>query len=96
MLELTYPGVRYLHELATASVKATGKYPVSTIVRTAEEDLEDENDDSYDSFSTLDEPPAAPLHSPKGDKILLKVKPSKGGRPNHSSSYSLLYSSQTT
>ena len=44
LLESTYPGTLALHEIATASVKATGQYPVSRNVRTAEDDAEDEDE----------------------------------------------------
>ena len=59
-----------MHEFASSSVKATGKYPISQIVRTADEDLEIDSDD--DMFA-LDPPAKGRKPSKakaKGDKVL--------------------------
>ena len=68
LLHSSFPGSRFLHELARESVKATGKYPVSAIVRTKQEDLEVDTDE--DLF-TLDEPPTVVEQAPPlGNKII--------------------------
>ena len=74
LLHSSYPGCRFLHELASESVKNTRKYPTSSIVRTAQEDLEEE---SHEDMFSLDPPPntSSEKAPPKGNKILLKTKP---------------------
>jgi hypothetical protein len=54
LLATSYPNALLMHEFANESVRAKGKYPVSSIVRTAQEDLEEDTDE--DLFS-LDLPP---------------------------------------
>jgi hypothetical protein len=49
LLKETYPGVTSMHQYASESVKATGRYPVSTIVCTTEDRIDD-NIDSDGSF----------------------------------------------
>ena len=41
----TYPGATRLHEVASVSVRATGKYPTSSIVRTAADDVKKDIDE---------------------------------------------------
>ena len=79
LLTSTYPGSRFLHKCASESVKATGKYPTSTIVRTTQEDLEVDSDE--DLF-TLDSPPKEKTTRAKGNKVILNTKPPKP--PKHS------------
>ena len=76
LLKSTYPSANHLHEFATQSVKSTGKYPVSSIVRTQAE--EQAGDTPEEEFFTFDPPkmkkgsenPAA-----TGNKILKKPGP---------------------
>ena len=66
----TYPQALFLHEFATASVKATGVYPVLSVARTEAEDIEqDEEDESW----VFDKPPI-----PDAEKEVVKIlqKPS--------------------
>ena len=53
LLEATYPNTTALHHMASETTKATRHYPISQIVRTAQEDKEDEDEDYFG----LDEPP---------------------------------------
>ena len=68
----TYPGATHLHHFATESVKATGKYPVSSIVRTAAEDLEEDVEEEFFEFDPLDDKPE--------ERHILK-RPSKSKKP---------------
>jgi hypothetical protein len=54
LLEQTYPGVTRMHQYASESVKATGNYPVSTIVRTPEDETDNDVNDA--GTFTFDEP----------------------------------------
>ena len=72
----TYPGAVRLHEFATASVKATGMYPTSKVMRTPAEDQED---DGVEELLAFDEPHIKVASTAKGDKILLKPTPIKRG-----------------
>jgi hypothetical protein len=72
LLKDTYPGARYLHEFATESVRATGIYPVSSIVRTPAEDL---REDTYEEFLTLNDPEVAKQDTAQCHKILKKPGP---------------------
>jgi hypothetical protein len=69
LLSTTYPDALCMHELASESVRATGKYPLSSIVRTALEDLEEDTDEplSLDS-PPLPKPSAA---AAKGNRIIV-------------------------
>ena len=52
----TYPGATRLHEVASESVRATGKYPTSSIVRTAADDIKQDLDEELLERSP-EEPP---------------------------------------
>ena len=65
----SYPEAIRLHEFATASVKATGKYPTSKVMRTLEEDASEDTDEE---LLSLDTPHVKAVSKAKGNKILLK------------------------
>ena len=69
LLSETYPGTRFLHEICSESVKATGKYPTSAIVRTAQEDLEVDEDEVPFAFDAP-EVVNVPKDTAQGHKIL--------------------------
>ena len=69
LLTITYPGAVLLHQIASESVKATGHYPISKIVRTTEEDKEDiGNDDPL----VLDDPKIVKIPSKRTHKVIIK------------------------
>ena len=71
LLATTYPGALKLHHLASELVRATGHYPLSSIVRSAQDDSEE---DSEEEFSL--DPPTGGKKTPskgkaQGNKIIV-------------------------
>jgi hypothetical protein len=94
LLKNTYPWALALHEIATASVKARGHYPVSQSARTPDDDIDVDDDivhlrsPTEDDFTmpALEPPPKEKKKKKaKGDKLYVKApkelyKPLKGPR----------------
>jgi hypothetical protein len=76
LLATTYPSATRLYEFAIESVKATGKYPVLSIVSTPSDN---EDIDHDEEMFELDEPEINVTPAPKGNKVLKKPPSQKKG-----------------